>query len=83
MLKHTAVVSTNLGSIPELIGDGREGLLVPPGDAPTLAAAVKKLLADKSLRMKLGQSGAEKIVKSFNIETEVAKLVQIWGSSAG
>jgi glycosyltransferase involved in cell wall biosynthesis len=47
-------VATSVGGIPEVIADGRDGLLVPPGDPAALAAALDKLLADAGLRADLG-----------------------------
>ncbi|HEX5272251.1 MAG TPA: glycosyltransferase, partial [Gemmataceae bacterium] len=42
----TPVVASRLGAMAELVADGRTGLLFTPGDAPDLAAAVRRLLAD-------------------------------------
>jgi glycogen(starch) synthase len=50
------VVATRVGGIPEVVADGETGLLVPPGDAPALAAAVDRLLADPALAKRLGAS---------------------------
>ena len=48
------VVATRVGGIPEVVDDGVNGLLVPPGDAGMLAAAIGKLLDDRALRVDLG-----------------------------
>ncbi len=48
------VIASACGGTPELITDGQEGLLVPPGDADALAAAIEKLAADPELRHRLG-----------------------------
>jgi glycosyltransferase involved in cell wall biosynthesis len=57
VLEHMAaarpIVATAVGATPELIEDGRHGLLVPPGDAAALAAAVGRLLADRDLAGRL------------------------------
>lgn len=42
----TPVIAANVGGVPEIIADGRTGLLVPPGDAPALASAINQLLKD-------------------------------------
>ena len=46
------VVATAVGAAPELVG-GSAGLLVPPGDAPALAGALRRVLADAALRRRL------------------------------
>lgn len=53
----TAVVGTAAGGVPEIIDDGRTGLLFPPGDAPALAAALGRLVREPGLRERLAQAG--------------------------
>lgn len=72
------VVSTTIGSIPELITDGEEGLLVAERNESALADAILKLVHDPALRENLGKKGREKILKEFNIKTQVDKLLEIW-----
>ena len=55
----TPVVCTNVCGNPEVISDGENGLLVPPGDDQTLARALEKLLADRALRERLSIRGVE------------------------
>ncbi len=43
------VISTRVGALPEIVHDGENGLLVPPGDPAALAAAIERL-ADRELR---------------------------------
>jgi glycosyltransferase involved in cell wall biosynthesis len=49
-----ACVATACDGIPEDVTDGRDALLVPPGDAAALASALERLLADAELRVRLG-----------------------------
>ena len=49
------VVVTDNGGQREYVVDGRNGLLVPPGDAQALACALSRLAADASLRQRMGQ----------------------------
>ncbi len=44
-----------------LVRDGRNGLIVPAGDPVALAAALRALCADSSLRARLGQAGREDV----------------------
>jgi glycosyltransferase involved in cell wall biosynthesis len=48
------VVATRTGGVPTLVEDGATGLLVPPGDAPALAAALDALARSPELRTRLG-----------------------------
>jgi glycosyltransferase involved in cell wall biosynthesis len=59
------VVATAGGGIPEILTDGQTGLLVPMGDAPALAAAIARLLADPSLRARLGAAGRARVLEAF------------------
>lgn len=51
------VVATTVGGLPEMVADGVTGLLIPPRDERRLADAVVALLADDSLRIKMGRAG--------------------------
>lgn len=51
------VVAARVGGIPELVADGDNGLLVPPGDARALAAAILTLHADRALLAAMGERG--------------------------
>jgi glycosyltransferase involved in cell wall biosynthesis len=59
-----AVVSTKVGGIPFLLDHGRTALLVPPGDAAEMAAAVCRLQWDPELAAQLGANG-RKLAESF------------------
>ena len=50
------IVTTAIRGMADHLRDGVHGLLVPPGDAPALAAAVQRLLADAPLRARMGQA---------------------------
>lgn len=52
------VVASETGGLPDIVKDGRNGLLVPPGDADALAAALTSLAGDQTLRRRL-LAGAE------------------------
>lgn len=60
MAAGVAVVASAVGGIPELVRDGVEGLLVPPGDPAALAAALGRVLRDAHLRRQLGEAGRQR-----------------------
>jgi glycosyltransferase involved in cell wall biosynthesis len=51
------VVGSRVGGLPELVVDGETGLLVPPGDAPALGAAIAGLVRDPARREAFGSAG--------------------------
>ncbi|MES1993910.1 MAG: glycosyltransferase [Pseudomonadota bacterium] len=59
MAQGLPIVASRVGGIPELIEDGQTGLLVPPGDASALAAALTRLVADAELRARLGAAARQ------------------------
>jgi glycosyltransferase involved in cell wall biosynthesis len=59
------VVATAVDGIPEIIEHDRNGILVEPGDAPALAAAIQRVLGDAELRERLGRSGRLRVEDRF------------------
>jgi glycosyltransferase involved in cell wall biosynthesis len=57
----TPVVATSVGGVPEIVRDGENGLLVPPGDPASLAAALRRLLGDAELREQLREGAAPSV----------------------
>ncbi|MFA6039739.1 MAG: glycosyltransferase family 4 protein [Candidatus Peribacteraceae bacterium] len=54
-----AVVATDVGGIPDVVQNGVTGILVPPDDPEAAAEALKNLLRDPSLRLRLATAGVE------------------------
>ncbi len=67
MAAGTPVIATRVGGTPELIEDGRTGLLVPSGDARALAEALATVLRDPALADRLRQSARERIEREFSL----------------
>jgi glycosyltransferase involved in cell wall biosynthesis len=68
-----AVVATTGGALPEVVGaDGETGLLVPPDDPGSLAAAIACLLDEPALRARLGAAGRERVVSRFTWQVTAA-----------
>jgi len=56
------VVAARTGGIPEVVVDGRTGLLVPPGDADALAVALSRILKDREWALTLGEEGRRRAI---------------------
>jgi glycosyltransferase involved in cell wall biosynthesis len=60
------LVATTGGALPEVVGtDGTTGLLVPPGDAGALAAALLGALGDPARRRRLGRAGRARVLEGY------------------
>lgn len=68
------VVATTCGGFPELIADGKNGLLVPPGDVEKTAGAIIRLAKDETLRKRLGESGRETVLRHFDRDRKAEEL---------
>ena len=60
-----AVVGTDVAGIPEVLLDGKTGLVVPAGDPSALATAIGSLLCDPELRARIGGAGREKVEREL------------------
>jgi glycosyltransferase involved in cell wall biosynthesis len=61
-------VATRVGGTPEAMEDGRSGLLVAPGDASALAAAISRLLEDRRLAASVGSQARQQVRERFSLE---------------
>ena len=59
------VVATDVGGVRAVVEHNVTGLLAPPGDAPAVAAHIAVLLLDPSARLRMGQSGRERVRDRF------------------
>jgi glycosyltransferase involved in cell wall biosynthesis len=72
------VVASNVGGIPEMVEDGVTGLLVPPHDAPALAAAIVRLLEDHPYADRLAKAGHDLVHDRFCVERMVREIEAIY-----
>ena len=68
MVAGVPVVATQTGAFPELVEDGKTGMLVKRSDADALAEAILKLIADEQLRKSMAKVGRERAVDLFSFE---------------
>jgi glycosyltransferase involved in cell wall biosynthesis len=57
----TPVIATAVGGVPEVLRDGANGLLVPAGDPEALADAIRRLIGDDDLRVRLADAAASSV----------------------
>ena len=68
------VVASRLSGIPELVEDGRTGILVVPGDAHAIADALIRLHQDPSLAQRLGAEARRRVLDEFDVGRNAARL---------
>jgi glycosyltransferase involved in cell wall biosynthesis len=77
------VVASRTGGIPDVIEDGANGLLVPPGEPEAFARAIDRLLADRDLARRLSE-GAQERVKDYDWEVLAERVLSVYqGVTAG
>jgi glycosyltransferase involved in cell wall biosynthesis len=72
------IVTTAVGEIPNVLTDGVDALLVPPGRVDALTAAIERLAADPSLRSRLGTAALERSAM-FDIARATTQIEGIYG----
>ena len=78
----TAVVGSRVGGIPEVVADGRTGLLTPPGDPGALAVALNLLLSDPGRAAALGRAGRERALAEFSWARIAAQTAELYATLA-
>jgi glycosyltransferase involved in cell wall biosynthesis len=78
MAMEIACVTTHINGIPEMIRDGLDGLLVPASDLDALTSALRRLMDDDKLRLKLGRNGRKRVVEHYNLHKNVKRLAAIF-----
>jgi len=73
-----AVIASAHGGAVEMVEDGRSGLLVRPGDAAALAAAMDRLLSDPALRDRIGAAARDRVATLFTVERFLERLVAVY-----
>ena len=77
------VVVSDVGGLPDIVSHEVEGLLVPPGDAPCLAAALRRLLDEPALARAMGARGRERTRHEFEAPVVCAQLEQMYAQLLG
>jgi D-inositol-3-phosphate glycosyltransferase len=78
MAMEKPIVATKGGGLPEIISDGKTGLLVQPRSVEDIVCAVEKILADEALSKSLGHSAREDALRRFSMESCVDALFALF-----
>lgn len=73
-----AIVATEAGGNAEVIRGGKDGFLVPAGDAPALAQKISRLMEDPLLASRLGESGRKRVGSSFSSEQMCRRMEELY-----
>lgn len=79
MAEAKPVVATSLGGAPEIIEDGKTGLIVYPRDIDAFADALLTFLLDPQKAAKMGKSGRARVERLFSVERQVGEYLKILG----
>jgi glycosyltransferase involved in cell wall biosynthesis len=71
------VVSCPIAGIPELVRDGETGLLVAPDDPAALAAALRRLMCDDALRIRLGRQARVLVEQQHDQRLNTGRLLEL------
>jgi glycosyltransferase involved in cell wall biosynthesis len=74
------VVSTTVGSIPDVVIDGETGFVVPPRDASVLADRIETLLVDAGLRTRMGVQGRSLVESTYSIAKMLDRMEAVYQS---
>lgn len=74
------VIASNLGSLAEIVEDGKTGLLFEPKNPEQIAACIRKLYEDKALCRELGRNAREKCEREFSPEAHWNRFMEIYES---
>jgi starch synthase len=72
------VVVTDVGSIPEVVDNGKTGYIVPPKDPKKLAEAIIDLLEDKEKRREMGENAYRKTEEELSWDTIAVKTIEVY-----
>lgn len=77
MASATPLVATDAGALPEVVGhDGEAALVIPAGDAGSLATAIGALLSDKQLQERIGKAGRNRVLTRFTWQSTASATVE-------
>jgi starch synthase len=72
------VIASAVGGLPEIVEDGKTGIVVEPGDAEALAEAVVALAGDLGRAAEMGRAGRERALAEFTPERSAERIESLY-----
>ena len=69
------LIASDYDGLPEIVDDGVDGLVAAAGDARALERALRTLLADAELRVRMGKAGRARVLREFTVEVFAQRTV--------
>lgn len=73
-----ACIASAVGGIPQVIEDGKDGILIQPKSKEALKAALREVMSNAKLQEELGKAAAKKVANEFEINKSIEKLLNIY-----
>ena len=80
MSSGVSIIATNVGGIPEVIENGKEGILISPEDPTALSGAITGLLKDRELRVRLSTNAYKRVKEKYSIEVYSKNMLEFYKS---
>jgi glycosyltransferase involved in cell wall biosynthesis len=74
------VVATNVGGVPEIVQDGKTGILVEPADCDGLASAIISVMDSAETAFKLADEGQKRVRENFSLENHIREIEEIYNT---
>jgi glycosyltransferase involved in cell wall biosynthesis len=78
MSQGTPVIVAKSGGLPEVVGDSKAGIVVPPGDAKALARAIERVLGDAGLAAAMGKAAYERAWEVGNPQAHLEEIMKVY-----
>lgn len=77
------IVTTNVGGIPQLVEDGKNGYMTEPGNIDGFVKAILKLFGNDELIYDMGKEGIEKACEKYSLEKHLEKVCTLYENILG
>lgn len=78
MAAGAALVAARAGAAPLVVEDGVTGVLVPPGDADALVAALEPLMRDPATAEAMGARARARVLEKFSLDVEAERIADVY-----